>query len=281
MGNIVTASFTKGRIYTAPSVFQYNVGMKLRFKGIELPGTYRVDFSNTLRGASKAMLGDADGVEIPYEYFVPGSSIYAWIVLSAGENNAITEYQAEIPISPRAKPTDETPFPSQKSAIDQAIAALNAAADRMGYPFEKSVMTYKGVTIERQGNTITINGTGTESGTANFNLSGGGILLKNDSNYTLPLQSGHSYAMSGTFSGTAQNPSSAPLGDLVSAQLDGAGIRINKEMPNASGAVLSADAEGKLLLAVRLGTTIGGTVYPITYTAYKIILETEDHLIME
>lgn len=61
------------------------------------------------------MIGNADGVEIPYEYFVPGNRIYAWIVLSSGANDAITEYQVEIPISSRAKPTDEAPTPPNRT----------------------------------------------------------------------------------------------------------------------------------------------------------------------
>ena len=130
MSSFVTANFAKGRVCVTPSVFQYNAGMKLRFLGASLPGTYRVDFSNTLHGKSKPMIGDTDGVEIPYEYFIPGQSIYAWIVVSFGEGGTITEYQATIPVSPRAKPTNETPTPTQQSALDQAIAALNEGVER-------------------------------------------------------------------------------------------------------------------------------------------------------
>ena len=130
MNNIVFANLGYGNKTTTPTVFQYNMGMMLRFKNVTLPETYRVDFSNSLHGTSKAMIGGANGVEIPYEYFVPGNHIYAWIVLSTGENDAITEYQIEIPIDPRAKPTDVTPTPSQQSAIDQAIAALNDGVER-------------------------------------------------------------------------------------------------------------------------------------------------------
>ena len=130
MNNIVFANLGYGNKTTTQTVFQYNMGMMLRFKNVTLPDTYRVDFSNSLHGTSKTMIGGADGVEIPYEYFVPGSHIYAWIVLSMGENDAITEYQIEIPIDPRAKPTDVTPTPSQQSAIDQAISALNSGVER-------------------------------------------------------------------------------------------------------------------------------------------------------
>lgn len=149
MSSFVTANFAKGRVCVTPSVFQYNAGMKLRFMGASLPDTYRVDFSNTLHGKSKPMIGNADGVEIPYEYFIPGQSIYAWIVLTFGENGTITEYQATIPVSPRAKPTNETPTPAQQSAIDQAISALNAAVERVEQA-EETFLAY-GITYEDGG----------------------------------------------------------------------------------------------------------------------------------
>lgn len=130
MSNIVIANFKGRHVAVTQPVYQYNVGMILRFQGITLPSTYRVDFSNAIHGDSKAMIGNASGVEIPFEYFVPGQRIYAWIVLSYGANDAITEYQITIPVSSRAKPSEETPTPTQQSVIDQTIAALNSGVER-------------------------------------------------------------------------------------------------------------------------------------------------------
>lgn len=116
---------------TTATVYQYNSGMMLRVTGPELPDNYRVDFANSVSGQSKSMLGGADGVLIPYEYFLPGSYIHAWIVLT-GEDYAVTRYHITIPISPRAVPTEEQPSPEQESIIGQAITALNESVVATG-----------------------------------------------------------------------------------------------------------------------------------------------------
>ena len=108
------------------TVYQYNHGMILQPVGIDLPETYRVDFANSIRDTSKSSVGTSEGVLIPYEYFVPGSSIHVWIVL-LGDQYAITRYHITIPVSIRATPTDEEPSPEEQSYIDQALAALNNA----------------------------------------------------------------------------------------------------------------------------------------------------------
>lgn len=131
MGNIITANLARGRKVTVPEVFQWNRGQQLKFTGIELPDTYRVDFSTSMRGNSKSVIGGADGVVIPDEYFVPGQTIYAWLVFTTSESASETEYQVSIPISQRAKPTGLQPSPQQESVIDQAITALNDATETL------------------------------------------------------------------------------------------------------------------------------------------------------
>lgn len=130
MNNVIIAKFSKGVHSTTAKVFQYDAGDRLQFTGLDLPSTYKVDFSNSVSGVSKPVLGGADGVEIPAEFFIPGSTIYAWIVLPQ-DNGRYTKYQVNIPISQRAKPTDETPSPSQKDVIDQAIELLNEAYENV------------------------------------------------------------------------------------------------------------------------------------------------------
>lgn len=129
MSNIITANLARGRKVVTQEVFQWDSGQLLKFIGIDLPPSYRVDFSNTIRGTSKSQLGDENGVTIPDEFFLPGQMIYAWIVFTPNENSSETEYQVSVPISPRARPTGLTPSPHQGSIIDQSIAALNEAAE--------------------------------------------------------------------------------------------------------------------------------------------------------
>lgn len=128
MNNVIIAKFSKGVYSTTAKVFRYDVGDKIQFVGLDLPNSYRVDFSNSVLGESKTVFCTSDTVEIPPEYFVPGSTIYAWIVLSQ-DNGRYTKYQVNIPISARAKPLDIEPTPAQKDALDDAIEALNNVAE--------------------------------------------------------------------------------------------------------------------------------------------------------
>ena len=128
MSNIITVDLSRGRKVETSTVFQWNHGMTLRFIRATLPEIFRVDFSNSTRGKAKSMIGSASGgVVIPDEYFMPGSTIYAWVVLFPTENSAVAEWQISIPIDPKAKATDEEPTPQQESVIDQTINALNTA----------------------------------------------------------------------------------------------------------------------------------------------------------
>ena len=126
MNEIVKAYF-RGRTEcrTAP-VFQYDSGMRLEFVNLELPTTFRVDFSNSVREKSKAVMGENNMVEIPPEYFIPGKMIYAWVVVP-NTNGRNTVYQVTIPLALRSEPTDDVPTPSEQTIIDQAITALNTA----------------------------------------------------------------------------------------------------------------------------------------------------------
>ena len=80
MNNVITANLAMGRKITLQEVFQYNRGQRLVFTGVPLPQVYSVDFSNSVQGDSKKAIGDENGVVIPNEYFIPGQTIYAWIV---------------------------------------------------------------------------------------------------------------------------------------------------------------------------------------------------------
>lgn len=81
MINPIQAYFHGGsRVARTRPVYQYNEGMVLQFIGIDLPDSYRVDFANSVTGESKPAIGTPEGVIIPYEYFIPGATIYAWVV---------------------------------------------------------------------------------------------------------------------------------------------------------------------------------------------------------
>lgn len=127
----IKAVFGASRKIKLCEQFQYDYNTRLQFVGIDLPGSYQVDFANSLTGQSTTMLGDADGVLIPAQYFIPGSEIYVWVFL-VDTNSGYTACQVTIPLSPRAVRTGQEPTPEQQSLIDQAIATLNAAVAQTG-----------------------------------------------------------------------------------------------------------------------------------------------------
>lgn len=126
--NIITAYLHGQDPVSVPAVYQYNSGMILKFSGADLPAAYMVDFANNISGASISQVGGPEGVTIPDQFFAPGATIHAWVVL-AGDSYAVTRHHIIIPISPRAQRTDDEPTPSQQSALDEAIGALNTAVE--------------------------------------------------------------------------------------------------------------------------------------------------------
>lgn len=128
MSNLVKAVFGSSKMTTTRPLWQYDHGMVLQFVGVNLPAAYQVHFSNTESGTAKTALGNADGVEIIDEYFLPGSDIYAWVYVNEGDSGH-TVYMARIPVLKKALPTDQQPTPVQQTAIEDAIDALNEAAE--------------------------------------------------------------------------------------------------------------------------------------------------------
>lgn len=126
--NIIRVAFGKQRHAKTKEVYRYAYGQKYQFVDIDLPVAYTVYFSNSPEhGESTPQVGDATGVLIPDAYLQTGLPVYAFIFLHAGEDDGATYYTIETPVIPQPEMTSETPDPVQQSAIDDAIAALNAA----------------------------------------------------------------------------------------------------------------------------------------------------------
>ncbi len=126
----IHVSFKKGTKAVAKEQFQYNYGEKLIFDDVDLPEYYEVHFANMKSGDAKKVIGDATGAIIPQEYFKPGQIIYAWVFFS-NETSGKTVYEIVIPISQRAKPTDEPISPEEKSVVSQAIELLNETVENV------------------------------------------------------------------------------------------------------------------------------------------------------
>ena len=132
MSNITTATFAEGCRSTiaSPALTQWSYGQVLEFSGIDLPDNYTVYFAlSRTSGDAQAMIGDANGVQVPNNLLCVGHSITAWVFLTDGTSGQ-REYTVLIPVDPAAAPATEEPTPEQESVINQTIAALNAGVTR-------------------------------------------------------------------------------------------------------------------------------------------------------
>ena len=126
--NVIEAKFTsRDRKCVIGPLWQYDYGQILRITGLDLPESYEVHFSNDPRGVAKSIPGNANGVRIPAEYLKSGSSVFAWLYVHQGEDDGSTEYQIEITVRRRARPTSEAPDSEEKTAIGDLIEQMNVA----------------------------------------------------------------------------------------------------------------------------------------------------------
>ena len=128
--NIIIAAWGGGRTPVTASRFMEDYGQVLKITGVEMPDVYQVDFANSPHdGNSVTMVGNADGVLIPKQFFDSGRDVYAFLYLTR-EDAGRTMATIRIPNKRRPKRTDETPAPEEQSVIDQTIAALNDAVEK-------------------------------------------------------------------------------------------------------------------------------------------------------
>jgi hypothetical protein len=128
--NIIIAALGGGRTTVTASRFMEDYGQVLKITGVELPDVYQVDFANSPHdGNSVTMVGNADGVLIPRQFFDTGRDVYAFLYLTR-DGAGRTMATIRIPNKRRPKRTDETPNPEEQSVIDQTIAALNTAVEK-------------------------------------------------------------------------------------------------------------------------------------------------------
>ena len=128
--NIVQARFLFGRSAKTRPLWQWDYGIILQFDGLDLPPIYTVHFANQPQsGNALQQVGGIGGVVVPDALLETGLNVYAWVYLHTGEDDGETVYSVMIPVNKRPKPTNETPTPAQKSALDEAIIALNTGVE--------------------------------------------------------------------------------------------------------------------------------------------------------
>ncbi len=132
MTNIIPVTFNGSRS-TYAAVTQWDYGQILTFPDLELPETYQVHFSNAPAcGTAVTVLGGPEGVSIPDTLLQQAKPISAYVFLHAGEDDGETVFTITLFVKPRQRPTEEQPTPVQRSALDEAIAALQDGVQRVG-----------------------------------------------------------------------------------------------------------------------------------------------------
>ena len=131
--SIITVSYSDtGHTRTVP-VFQYDYGHKLDLAEFEsLPETFEMHFAPVGAKESITMLGSNGMVDVPDTLLRQKQSVFGWLFLHDGETDGETKYIVEIPVIARAAPSDKEYTPEEHDLVTQAVAALQAAVERVG-----------------------------------------------------------------------------------------------------------------------------------------------------
>ena len=130
--NVTTAVFAENcnTATASPSLAQWDTEQVLQISGIDLPDSYKVEFSTVYTRNAIPAIGDASGVAIPNVLLQRSAPITAYVVLYGENGGRNREYWITIYITPGQPPETITPDPEQADVIDQAIAALNNGVAR-------------------------------------------------------------------------------------------------------------------------------------------------------
>ena len=139
--NITNVRFLVTNVAKTAPLYQYDYGQILNIEGLSLPSTFEVHFSNDGGATTTTAVGSENQVTIPDTYLTSGNDIIGYIYLHTGAEDGETVYVIKIPVKKRQRPSDTPPTPVQQSAIDTAIAALNAEVE--------AVEKFTGFVVER------------------------------------------------------------------------------------------------------------------------------------
>ena len=129
---MISVTFTKDEVkLVAPAAYQYDYGQVLEINGLHLSPTVEIDFSADGDEETITMTGTTTAgvttVDIPDDMF---SKKWKWdyvvnaYVYVVDETSGITKKQIRIPVRHREERSEEEPTPAQRSALDEAIAAM-------------------------------------------------------------------------------------------------------------------------------------------------------------
>lgn len=133
MNTTTVTFFVRETSCYAQPLWQWDYGQVLVIKGVTLPESFEVHWTDKTSGTTTTTLGQTvDGVssvEVPDVYLESGNNIFAYVYLHETESDGETEYKVTIPVLPRPKPVHETPTPVQQTEIEQLIARLETAVE--------------------------------------------------------------------------------------------------------------------------------------------------------
>lgn len=147
--NVAYAAFSGCNKAVTNNLWQYDYGQVLQITGIELPETFEAHICNRGNSATVTQIGQDGTVSIPDQFLLNPTWIDVYIFLHNGTSDGETVYMISIPVTPRPEPSDEVPTPEEQSAITEAIAALNAAVERVEQAalyvtIENNILTFRG-----------------------------------------------------------------------------------------------------------------------------------------
>jgi len=125
---VIVKNTVRKEFKTVP-IFQYDVGHILSFEGFNLPEAFEVHYAFSESGDAVTQVGNNNQVAVPDALVQDGRGLYAWLYIS-DEETGLTKFVIQIPVTRRAKPTDQVPSPVEQSEIQQAIAALNTGVTK-------------------------------------------------------------------------------------------------------------------------------------------------------
>lgn len=131
--NIVSVTFGNSRRACGDRILhQRDRGQVLTFSDLadQLPPSFQVWFANHPEiGTAVPQTGSGGNVAIPDTLIATGQPIWAWLYLHTGADDGETCYTVMILNTVQPAFTGATPTPSQASAWDEAIDAMNAAIE--------------------------------------------------------------------------------------------------------------------------------------------------------
>lgn len=129
--SVITAQLNDLAVAFTEPLYQWDEGMKLVIEGIDLPTAYEVHFSNDPNfGTAVTMIGGADGVTIPTSVLEDGGNVYAYLYLHDEATDGYTSARITIPVYRRPAVEDGEVAEDERTAIAQAITALNSAVEQ-------------------------------------------------------------------------------------------------------------------------------------------------------